>query len=65
MQSMLMQSEAISDTLYVPLEYPFLQDAVNAAQEGDVIEVSAGEYSLRQFNDTHQCTLTIQARIKR
>ena len=57
-----MQSEAISDTLYVPLEYPFLQDAVNAAQEGDVIEVSAGEYSSATINGSTQCTMTIQAR---
>ena len=60
--NILMQSEAISDTLYVPLEYPFIQDAINVASEGDVIEVSAGQYSYCEVNETHPCSLTIQAR---
>ena len=57
-----MPSNANSETLYVPLEYPFIQDAINVAQEGDVIEVSAGQYSYCEVNETHPCSLTIQAR---
>ena len=59
---MFMSADATSDTLYVPLEYPFIQDAINVAQTGDVIEISAGEYGYAEINQTHPCGLTLQAR---
>lgn len=45
-------------TLNVPKEYPTIQEAIDAAQPGDIIEIEAGRYRENLVIDDKEITLT-------
>ena len=49
-----------SNTIFVPTDYSTIQEAIDASEDGDIIDVSPGTYS-ESLSITHSITLTGQS----
>ena len=55
-------SATIADTINVPGDYFFIQDAINASSDGDVINIAAGTYHQWSLDPTGKA-ITIQGTV--
>ena len=60
--SLMLAGTVLADTINVPADYPTIQGAIDASSNGDIVQISAGEYFESQL-DTEGKNITIRGNL--